>query len=125
MALTTQLLLARKEIERTKKLLESSESTRARALGDLERTKRTMLELTTKLKAVKDSMEFAIAAAEAGQATRRGQIPEKYPKSRPHLHERLTVTESQPYCHWRWSNRVKPHAKPSQQTRRDDADEPR
>ncbi|KAH9798253.1 putative acetyl-CoA acetyltransferase cytosolic 2 [Citrus sinensis] len=60
----TQLLLARKEIERTKKLLESSESTRARALGDLERAKRTMLELTTKLKAVKDSKESAIAAAE-------------------------------------------------------------
>lgn len=60
----TQLLLARKEIERTKKLFESSESTRARALGDLERAKRTMLELTTKLKAVKDSKESAIAAAE-------------------------------------------------------------
>lgn len=56
--------MARKEIERTKKLLESSESTRARALGDLERAKRTMLELTTKLKAVKDSKESAIAAAE-------------------------------------------------------------
>ncbi|KAK9232314.1 hypothetical protein WN943_022560 [Citrus x changshan-huyou] len=35
----------------------------ARALGDLERAKRTMLELTTKLKAVKDSKESAIAAA--------------------------------------------------------------
>lgn len=56
--------MARKEIERTKKLFESSESTRARALGDLERAKRTMLELTTKLKAVKDSKESAIAAAE-------------------------------------------------------------
>ena len=56
--------MARKEIERTKKLLESSEITRARALGDLERAKRTMLELTTKLKAVKDSKESAIAAAE-------------------------------------------------------------
>lgn len=56
--------MAQKEIERSKKLLESSENTKARALGDLEKAKRTMLELTTKLKAVRDSKESAMAAAE-------------------------------------------------------------
>lgn len=56
--------MAQKELERTKQKLESAETTKARALRDLERAKRTTEELTAKLKAVNESKESTIQAAE-------------------------------------------------------------
>ncbi|KAL5769365.1 hypothetical protein ACOSP7_015907 [Xanthoceras sorbifolium] len=60
----TQLLLAQKEVERTRHQLESAETTKARALVELEKAKRTVQDLYDRLKAVTESKQSAIAAAE-------------------------------------------------------------
>lgn len=60
----TQLLLAQKELSRIKQQLESSETTKARALAELEKAKRTLQDLTTKLKTVSESKQSVIEAAE-------------------------------------------------------------
>ncbi|CAK9311790.1 unnamed protein product [Citrullus colocynthis] len=61
----TQLLLAQKELSKIKQQLQSSESTKSRALSELERAKRTQEDLTTKLLSVNQSMKSAMDAAEA------------------------------------------------------------
>ncbi|KAK3218743.1 hypothetical protein Dsin_012713 [Dipteronia sinensis] len=60
----TQLLLAQKEVERSKQQLESAETTKARALHDLDKAKRTVQDLSDRLKAVTESKQSAIEAAE-------------------------------------------------------------
>ncbi|XP_062088063.1 WEB family protein At1g12150-like [Humulus lupulus] len=60
----TELLLAQRELNKIKQNLESAETTKSRALSELERAQRTLHELTTKLNAVKDSKQSEIAAAE-------------------------------------------------------------
>lgn len=61
----TQLLLAQKEINRIKQQLESAESTKSRALSELEKAKRTVQDLTTKLSLAVESKRQAIEATEA------------------------------------------------------------
>ncbi|OMO64660.1 hypothetical protein COLO4_31944 [Corchorus olitorius] len=61
----TQLLLAQKEINNVKQKLESAESTKAKADGDLETAKITLQDLATKLEALTQSKESAIEAREA------------------------------------------------------------
>ncbi|XP_062013675.1 WEB family protein At1g12150 [Rosa rugosa] len=60
----TQLLLARKELTKVKQQLESAETTKARALSELDKAKRTLEELNTKIKSVSDSKKSAMKAAE-------------------------------------------------------------
>ncbi|GAV86434.1 DUF827 domain-containing protein [Cephalotus follicularis] len=60
----TQLLLAQREHQRIKKQLESAQSTKAGALTELEKAKRTVEDLTTKLKLVNESKQSAIEATE-------------------------------------------------------------
>jgi len=61
----TQLILAQKELCKLKKHVASAESTKAKALSDLEKAKETLESLTTKLNNVRESKESAIKAAEA------------------------------------------------------------
>ncbi|KAK8500353.1 hypothetical protein V6N13_008852 [Hibiscus sabdariffa] len=61
----TQLLLAEKEFNNIKQKLESDEATRAKACSELESAKQTLQELSEKLKAVIESKQSAIEAAEA------------------------------------------------------------
>ncbi|PRQ28197.1 putative WEB family protein [Rosa chinensis] len=64
----TQLLLARKELTKVKQQLESAETTKARALSELDKAKRTLEELNTKIKSVSDSKKSAMKAAEEVKA---------------------------------------------------------
>ncbi|XP_004507585.1 WEB family protein At1g12150-like [Cicer arietinum] len=61
----TQLILAQKELNKLKKHVVSAETTKAKALSDLEKAKETLENLTTKLNNVRDSKQSAIEAAEA------------------------------------------------------------
>lgn len=61
----TQLLLAQKELSKIKQQLQSSESTKSRALSELEKAKRTQEDLTAQLCSVNQSMKSAMDAAEA------------------------------------------------------------
>ncbi|XP_031270355.1 WEB family protein At1g12150 [Pistacia vera] len=78
----TRLLLAQRELERTKKKLESAETTKAKALYDLERAKRTLQDLTTKINSVSESKESAFKAAEA---VRQKAKQLEHDKSQKHL----------------------------------------
>ncbi|PQQ11238.1 WEB family protein [Prunus yedoensis var. nudiflora] len=49
----TQLLLAQKELNKIKQQLESAQNTKARALNELEKAKRTVQDLNTKLKTIR------------------------------------------------------------------------
>ncbi|KAF4368810.1 WEB family protein At1g12150 [Cannabis sativa] len=60
----TELVLAQRELNKIKENLEKVETTKSRAISELERAKKTLYELTTKLNAVKDSKQTANAAAE-------------------------------------------------------------
>ncbi|XP_038895078.1 WEB family protein At1g12150-like [Benincasa hispida] len=60
----TQLLLAQKELSKIKQQLQSSESTKSRALSELEKAKQTQEDLTAKLCSVNQSMKSAMDAAE-------------------------------------------------------------
>ncbi|KAJ6870037.1 hypothetical protein NC652_035828 [Populus alba x Populus x berolinensis] len=61
----TQLLLAQREVSRFKRVLQSAETTKARANSELQKAKRTLNDLTTKHKAVDESKKSAIETAEA------------------------------------------------------------
>lgn len=61
----TQLLLAQREINRIKQQLESAEATKTKALADLDKAKRTVQDLTTKLNGVIESKQSAIEETEA------------------------------------------------------------
>ncbi|KAJ4831099.1 hypothetical protein Tsubulata_033016 [Turnera subulata] len=61
----TQLLLAQKEVNKYKKQLEGDEATKKRVNSDLQIAKRTLNELTTKLRSVSESKEATVEAAEA------------------------------------------------------------
>ncbi|KAK9267880.1 hypothetical protein L1049_010317 [Liquidambar formosana] len=63
----TRLLLAQNELIKLEEHLKHTETTKARALSDLERAKRTMEELTHKLKPVTESKQSAIEAIEAAK----------------------------------------------------------
>jgi hypothetical protein len=65
LAKETQLLLAQRELSKIKQQLGSSETTKARALAELEKAKRTLQDLTTKLKTVSESKQLVIEAAES------------------------------------------------------------
>jgi hypothetical protein len=65
LAKETQLLLAKRELSKIKQQLGSSETTKARALAELEKAKRTLQDLTTKLKTVSESKQLVIEAAES------------------------------------------------------------
>lgn len=59
--------MAQKELSRIKKQLESSETAKARALAELGKAKRTLQDLTTKLKTVSESKQSVIEVAEAAK----------------------------------------------------------
>ena len=61
----TQLMLAQREFNKIKKQLESAESTKAKALSELEKANVTLQELTKKLNTVRESKQAAIEASEA------------------------------------------------------------
>lgn len=81
--------MAQMELERTKNKLESAETTRAQAVRDLERAKRTLQELTTKFNSVNESKELALKAAEA--VKQKAELLE-HAKSEKHL---INDTQSQ------------------------------
>ena len=59
MAKETQLHLAQKELNKLKEQLKNAEITKAQALGELEKAKRTVDDLTLKLKDISESREAA------------------------------------------------------------------
>ncbi|XP_030972063.1 WEB family protein At1g12150-like [Quercus lobata] len=61
----TQLLLAQNELNEIKQHLVKTQCAKTRALTELEKAKRTVQDLTTKLKSVNESKQSAIEAAEA------------------------------------------------------------
>lgn len=61
----TQLLLAQRELTKIKKQLDSAETTKCKALAELDKANVTLQELTKKLTNVRESKESAIEAAEA------------------------------------------------------------
>ncbi|CAL0330718.1 unnamed protein product [Lupinus luteus] len=61
----TQLILAQRELNNIKKQLDSAETTKAKALSDLEGATRTLRNLTAKLTNVRESKQSAMEAAEA------------------------------------------------------------
>ncbi|KAE8704292.1 WEB family protein [Hibiscus syriacus] len=67
LAKETQLHLTRKELKKLKDQIENAETTKAQALVELERAKRTLEELSHKLKTVNESKEYAIKATEAAK----------------------------------------------------------
>ncbi|GMJ10432.1 TOUCH-REGULATED PHOSPHOPROTEIN1 [Hibiscus trionum] len=67
LAKESRLHLTQKELKRLKDQLENAETTKAQALVELERAKRTLEELSHKLKTVSDSKESAIKATEAAK----------------------------------------------------------
>uniref|UniRef100_A0ACD5W5W3 Uncharacterized protein n=1 Tax=Avena sativa TaxID=4498 RepID=A0ACD5W5W3_AVESA len=64
LAKETELHLAQKELDKYKEQLSNAETTRAQALSELERAKKTVEDLTNKLDAVNKSKELNIRAAE-------------------------------------------------------------
>ncbi|XP_061344309.1 WEB family protein At1g12150-like [Gastrolobium bilobum] len=60
----TQLLLAQRELNKIKKLLESAENTKNKALTELNKANVTLQELTKKLTNVRESKQSAMEAAE-------------------------------------------------------------
>lgn len=54
----TQLMLTQKELNKIKQKLDSAETTKDRAITDLERAKRTMTDLSNKLETVNKSKRF-------------------------------------------------------------------
>ncbi|KAK9025999.1 hypothetical protein V6N11_038850 [Hibiscus sabdariffa] len=67
LAKETRLHLTQKELKKLKDQLENAETTKAQALVELERAKRTLEELSHKLKTVNESKESAIKATEAAK----------------------------------------------------------
>ncbi|KAL0012072.1 hypothetical protein SO802_007180 [Lithocarpus litseifolius] len=63
----TQLLLAQNELNEIKQHLVKTQCTKTRALTELEKAKRTVQDLTSKLKSVNESKQSAIEAAEAAK----------------------------------------------------------
>ncbi|CAN4103903.1 unnamed protein product [Withania somnifera] len=68
LAKETQLLLAQKELNKLKEQLKNAETTRAQALTELERAKRTVDDLTRKLKIVFESKDLAVKTTEAAKS---------------------------------------------------------
>lgn len=67
LAKETQLHLAQKELKKLKEQLENAEATKAQAHVELERAKRTLDDLTHKIKTVSEAKESAIRATEAAK----------------------------------------------------------
>ncbi|XP_050371576.1 WEB family protein At1g12150 [Argentina anserina] len=64
----TQLLLARKELTNIKQQLESAETTKARAISELDKAKKTLEELDTNIKSISQSKQSAMKDAEEVKA---------------------------------------------------------
>lgn len=74
MAKETELHVAQKELNKLKEQVKNAETTKAQALVELQRAKRTVEELTQKLKLITESRELAIKATEAAKV----QAKQKY-----------------------------------------------
>ncbi|KAK4355155.1 hypothetical protein RND71_024126 [Anisodus tanguticus] len=68
LAKETQLHLTQKELNKLKEQLKNAETTRAQALSELERAKRTVDDLTKKLKIVCETKDLAVKATEAAKS---------------------------------------------------------
>ncbi|XP_010238567.1 WEB family protein At5g55860 [Brachypodium distachyon] len=68
LAKETELHLAQKELNKYKEQLNNAEITRVQALSELEKARKTVDELTTKLDAISKSKELAIQATEDAKA---------------------------------------------------------
>ncbi|CAL5341568.1 unnamed protein product [Camellia sinensis] len=73
LAKETQLHLTQKELNKLKEQLKSAETTKAQALIELEKAKRTVDDLTQKLKTVTESKESVIKATQAAQVKQLGE----------------------------------------------------
>ena len=78
MAKETQLHVAQKELNKLKEQVKNAETTKAEALVELERAKRTVEDLTQKLKVVDESREMAVKATEASKGQAKQLKEEKY-----------------------------------------------
>ncbi|KAK4484749.1 hypothetical protein RD792_007343 [Penstemon davidsonii] len=67
LAKETQLHLAQKELNKLREQLKSAETTKAQALLELEKAKRTVEDLTQKLKSINEFKDSAIKAAEVAK----------------------------------------------------------
>ncbi|KAL0301056.1 UNVERIFIED_CONTAM: WEB family protein [Sesamum radiatum] len=67
LAKETQLHLAQRELNKLKEQLKNAETTKAQALLELDRAKRTVEDLTQKLKSINESKDSAIRATEAAK----------------------------------------------------------
>ncbi|KAK6133040.1 hypothetical protein DH2020_033195 [Rehmannia glutinosa] len=67
LAKETQLHLAQKELNRLKEQLKNAETTRAEALLELDRSKKTVEDLTQKLKSINESRDSSIRATEVAK----------------------------------------------------------
>ena len=78
MAKETQLHVAQKELNKLREQVKNAETTKAQALVELERAKRTVEDLTQKIKVISDSRELAIEATEAAKSQAKQLTEEKY-----------------------------------------------
>lgn len=78
MAKETQLHLAQKELNKLNEQLKNAETTKAQALVELEKAKRTVDDLTQKLKVLNESRELATKATEAAKTQAQQLKEEKY-----------------------------------------------
>ncbi|KAF8414279.1 hypothetical protein HHK36_002280 [Tetracentron sinense] len=67
LAKETQFHLAQKELNKFKEQLKNADSTKTQALAELEKAKKTVEDLTQKLKTVNESRQLAIKATEASK----------------------------------------------------------
>ncbi|XP_027336556.1 WEB family protein At5g55860-like [Abrus precatorius] len=78
LAKETQLHVAQKELNKLKEQVKNAETTKAQALVELERAKRTVEDLAQKLKVISESRELAINATEAAKSQAKQLKEEKY-----------------------------------------------
>ncbi|XP_047148911.1 WEB family protein At5g55860-like [Vigna umbellata] len=78
LAKETQLHVAQKELNKLREQVKNAETTKVQALVELERAKRTVEDLTQKMKVIGDSRELAIKTTEAAKSQAKQLAEEKY-----------------------------------------------
>jgi len=78
LAKETQLHVAQKELNKLREQVKNAETTKVQALVELERAKRTVEDLTQKMKVIGDSRELAIKTTEAAKSQAKKLAEEKH-----------------------------------------------